>query len=48
MQMHRKDKEIVVDAYKSDNFGEDDAEEERSLQMVQPQQDVDPHQSREM
>jgi len=36
MQMQRRDVEPVVDAYKSDNFGEEEAEEEKSLQMAQP------------
>ena len=46
--MSRREKEAVIDAYKSDNFGEDDAEEERSLQVAQLQQDVDPRLPREM
>jgi hypothetical protein len=32
--MQRRD--LVADAYKSDNFGEEEAEEEQSLQMAQP------------
>jgi len=45
--MPRESRDALVDAYKSDNFGEDEADQERSPHIAQAKQDVDPRPPRE-